>query len=100
MNQNQMDTLSRQLKQNRTWHPRMFSDLKRFQLLDISVMWTKKRGSMGRKKLSPSKEKVEVSGQLPLEVPFPVGSPIRASETHVYGAGQKPEPCPPQPQQQ
>lgn len=95
-----MDTLSRQLKQNRTWHLRMVSDLKKFQLLAISVKWTMKRGSTGRKKFSPGKEKVEVSHQLPLDVPFPVGSPIRASETHAYGAGQKPEPCPPQPQRQ
>lgn len=55
---------------------------------------------MGRKKLSPGREKVEVSGQLPLDGPFPVGSPIRAFETHVYGVGQKPEPCPPPPQRQ
>ena len=51
MNQNQMDMLSTQLKQNRTWHVKMFSDTEKFQLWAISGMWIKKRGGRGRKKI-------------------------------------------------
>lgn len=45
-----MDVLSTQLKQNRIWPIRILFDPEKFQLLAISVMWIKKRGSEGRKK--------------------------------------------------
>lgn len=40
---------------------------------------------MDRKKRSPDGEKGEVSSQLPLDVHFPVGSPIRASDSRLWG---------------